>query len=164
MQCIKLNCEIVDGGRTLQGWKRAKYIRYMIDKFVNQKNTPCLDSYISLNNKTIKFVIFVLIWFKSRHVELIFNNFSGRNQPLSPKNMGTFPDKVPTKTFKRGLKARQWRHHGGIGGTTDPKSRQKLSKKNEIKLVGYTFRLKNYVKISPLLSDFSKQVQPLGHN
>ena len=30
-----------------------------------------------------------------------------------------------------------------------PKSRQKLSKKNDIKLVGHTFRLKNYVQIPP---------------
>ena len=39
---------------------------------------------------------------------------------------------------------------GGTGGALSPpipKSRQKLSKKNGIKLVRYTFRLKNYVKI-----------------
>ena len=30
----------------------------------------------------------------------------------------------------------------------NPKGRQKLSKKNGIRLVGYIFRLKNYVKIS----------------
>ena len=40
--------------------------------------------------------------------------------------------------------------------TPNPKSRQKLSKKNGIKLVGYSFRLKNYVKNLPLLSDFSE--------
>ena len=42
----------------------------------------------------------------------------------------------------------QWRR---LGGTCPPmiKRRQKLSKKNGIKLVGYIFRLKNYVKIPP---------------
>ena len=47
---------------------------------------------------------------------------------------------------------RQWRRRGGgLGGQVAPipKSRQKLSKKNGIKLVGYTFRLENYVKIPP---------------
>ena len=34
---------------------------------------------------------------------------------------------------------------GGARGGPNPKSRQKFSKKNAIKLVGYTFRLKNYV-------------------
>ena len=40
---------------------------------------------------------------------------------------------------------------GGLGGFVPPnsQSRQKLSMKNGIKLVGYTFRLKNYVKIPP---------------
>ena len=40
---------------------------------------------------------------------------------------------------------------GGLGGLVHPnsQSRQKLSMKNGIKLVGYTFRLKNYVKIPP---------------
>ena len=42
-----------------------------------------------------------------------------------------------------------------------PKSRQKLSKKKGIKLVGYTFRLKNYVKIPPFLSDLSELAPPL---
>ena len=39
----------------------------------------------------------------------------------------------------------------GDWGTCPPKSEKlaKLSKKNGIRLVGYTFRLKNYVKISP---------------
>ena len=37
----------------------------------------------------------------------------------------------------------------------------KLSKKNGIKLVGYTFRLKNYVRIPPVLSDFSDLMPPL---
>ena len=54
---------------------------------------------------------------------------------------------------------------GGIGGIRPPppilKSRQKLSKKNGIKLVGYTFRLKDYVKIPPFLSDFSELAPPL---
>ena len=41
---------------------------------------------------------------------------------------------------------------GGLRGLVSPnlKSRQKFSKKNGIKLVGYTFRLKNYVKIQPI--------------
>ena len=39
---------------------------------------------------------------------------------------------------------------------------QKLSKKNGIKLVGYTFRLKNHVKIPQLLSDFSELVPSLN--
>ena len=41
---------------------------------------------------------------------------------------------------------------GGLGGFVPPnsQSRQKLSMKNGIKLVGYTFRLKNYVKIPPI--------------
>ena len=63
--------------------------------------------------------------------------------------------------------ASQWRRHGGDWGGIRPpppilKSRQKLSMKNGIKLVGYTFRLKNYVKIPPFLSDFSELVPPLG--
>ena len=37
---------------------------------------------------------------------------------------------------------------------------QKLSKKNGIKLVGYAFRLKNYVKIPPT-PDFLELVPPL---
>ena len=39
----------------------------------------------------------------------------------------------------------------GDWGTSPPdsKSRQKFSKKNGIEFVGYTFRLKNYVKVSP---------------
>ena len=39
----------------------------------------------------------------------------------------------------------------------------KLSKENGIKLVGYTFRLKNYVTMPhpPFLSDFSKLAPPL---
>ena len=48
---------------------------------------------------------------------------------------------------------------GGVGAEglvpPNPKGGQKLSKKNGIKLVGCTFRLKNYVKIRPILSDFS---------
>ena len=46
-----------------------------------------------------------------------------------------------------------WRHRGGAGGNSSPpilKSWQKFSMKNGIKLVGYTFRLKNYVKIPPI--------------
>ena len=45
----------------------------------------------------------------------------------------------------------------------NPESRQKLSKKNGITLVGYTYRSKNYIKIppSPLLSDFSELAPPL---
>ena len=42
---------------------------------------------------------------------------------------------------------------GGTGGDSSPpilKSRQKLSMKNGIKLVGCTFRLKNYFKIPPI--------------
>ena len=53
----------------------------------------------------------------------------------------------------------------GTGGTCppNPKSRQKLSKKNGVKLVGYIFRLKNYVKIPPpFLLDFSELAPPLG--
>ena len=38
---------------------------------------------------------------------------------------------------------------GGGLVTPNPKSRQTLSKKNGLNLVGYTFRLKNYVKIPP---------------
>ena len=40
---------------------------------------------------------------------------------------------------------------GGLEGTRLPKSQRsaKLLKKNGIKLAGYTFRLKNYVKIPP---------------
>ena len=40
---------------------------------------------------------------------------------------------------------------GGLGWTCppNPKSRQKFSKKNAIKLVRYTLRLNNYVKILP---------------
>ena len=54
----------------------------------------------------------------------------------------------------------------GTGGIRPPilKSRQKLSMKNGIKLVGYTFRLKNYVKIPPpppFVSDFSELAPPL---
>ena len=45
--------------------------------------------------------------------------------------------------------------------TPNPKSRQKLSKKNGIELVGYTFRLKNYVKIPSSLSDFLELALPL---
>ena len=53
----------------------------------------------------------------------------------------------------------------GLGGLVppNPKSRQKLSKKNAINLVGYTLRLKNYVKIPPFLSDFSKGNQETAH-
>ena len=36
----------------------------------------------------------------------------------------------------------------------NPKSPQKLSKKNGMKLVGYTFRLKNYVKIPSITLRF----------
>ena len=43
----------------------------------------------------------------------------------------------------------------------NPKSRQKLSKKNGIKLVGYTFRLKNHVKIATFLPGFSELAPPL---
>ena len=44
----------------------------------------------------------------------------------------------------------------------NPKSRQKFSKKNGIKLVGYTVRLQNYVKITPpILSDFSELAPPM---
>ena len=42
---------------------------------------------------------------------------------------------------------------GGTGGDLSPpitKSRQKLSMKNGIKLVGYTLRMKNYVEIPPI--------------
>ena len=48
------------------------------------------------------------------------------------------------------------------GGGTKPQNRQKLSKKNGMKLVGYTFRLKNYVNPpSPILSDFAELAPPL---
>ena len=52
---------------------------------------------------------------------------------------------------------------GGAGGPVppDPKSRQKLSKKNHMKLIRYTFKLKTYVKISPLLLDLSELALPL---
>ena len=52
----------------------------------------------------------------------------------------------------------------GDWGDSSPlilKSRQKLSMKTGIKLVGYTFRLKNYVKTPPFLSDFSELAPPL---
>ena len=41
---------------------------------------------------------------------------------------------------------------GGLGGLVPPilKIRHKLSMKNGIKLVGYTFRLKIHVKIPPI--------------
>ena len=38
---------------------------------------------------------------------------------------------------------------GAKGRTRGPKSLQEFSKKNGMKLVGYTFRLKNNVKIPP---------------
>ena len=45
---------------------------------------------------------------------------------------------------------------GTVRGPPNPKSLQKSSKKNSMKLVGYTPRLKNYVKIPhTLLSYFS---------
>ena len=53
------------------------------------------------------------------------------------------------------------------GGTTgglvsNPKSEQKLLKKNGIKLVWYAFRLKNHVKIPPpLLLVFAELAPPL---
>ena len=54
---------------------------------------------------------------------------------------------------------------GSGGGDSSPppilKSRQKLSMKNGIKLVGCTIRLKNYVKIPPFLSDLSEVAPPL---
>ncbi len=45
---------------------------------------------------------------------------------------------------------------GGLGGGHVPvtKSRQKLSKKTDIKFAGYTFRLKNYVRIPPTSFEF----------
>ena len=46
-------------------------------------------------------------------------------------------------------------------GHPNPKSRQQLSKENGVRLVGYTFRLKNYVEIPPSLSDFSELAPPL---
>ena len=54
---------------------------------------------------------------------------------------------------------------GGLGGHVPPntKSRQKLSNKMVLKSVGYTVRLKNYVKIPPPhLLGFSELVLPLG--
>ena len=48
-----------------------------------------------------------------------------------------------------------------------PKSRQKLSKKIAIKLVGYTSRLKNYVKIPPppsFLKDISELFEIIYSN
>ena len=53
---------------------------------------------------------------------------------------------------------------GATGGTCPPKShsRQNFSKKNGIKLVGYTLKLKIYVKIPPFLSDFSELAPPLA--
>ena len=70
-----------------------------------------------------------------------------------------------SKLFFVNYSPNQWRRHGGTGGDSSPppilKSRQKLSKKNGIKLVGYTFRLKNYVKIQPFLSDLSELAPPL---
>ena len=50
----------------------------------------------------------------------------------------------------------QWRRHGGLRRLVplDSKSRQKLSKKNDIKLVGYTFREENDVRILPTSFDF----------
>ena len=49
---------------------------------------------------------------------------------------------------------------GGVGGRVPPhpKSWQKLSKKNGIKLVEYNFRLKNSIKF---LSNFSELVLPM---
>ena len=40
---------------------------------------------------------------------------------------------------------------GGGGGLSHPSSKilQKLTKRNGIKLVGYTFGMKNYVKVPP---------------
>lgn len=55
----------------------------------------------------------------------------------------------------------QWWRHGGIG-VPDSKSRQKFSKKNDIKIAGYTFRLKNYVRIPPFLSNFLELAPPLN--
>ena len=51
----------------------------------------------------------------------------------------------------------QWWRPGGGGGTVvppNPESRQKLSKKDGIESVGYTFRLKDYVKSSPPPTSF----------
>ena len=65
------------------------------------------------------------------------------------------------------VRREQWRRHGGDwGGFVPPnsQSRQKLSMKNGIKLVGYTFRLKNTSKSPPFLSDFSELAPPLGGN
>ena len=42
---------------------------------------------------------------------------------------------------------RKWRHHGGGGLGDSSEKSAKLSKKNGVELVGYTFRQKNYVKI-----------------
>ena len=57
---------------------------------------------------------------------------------------------------------------GGAGAWKDlppnPKSVQKLSKKNNVKLVWYTLRSKNYVKIPLLVSDFSELATPFGHS
>ena len=57
---------------------------------------------------------------------------------------------------KRRFKLMQWRRHGGgleaLAPPPIPRSRQKLAVKNGMKLVGYTFRLKNYVKIPPPIS------------
>ena len=56
---------------------------------------------------------------------------------------------------------------GGLGGLSppNPKSRQKLSKKNGIRLVGYTFRLRNYVKIPFIsLGFFRAGAATVGHH
>ena len=52
---------------------------------------------------------------------------------------------------------------GGLGGLSPSNNSAKIVKENGIKLVGYTFRLKNCVKIPPppLLLDFSELAPPL---
>ena len=57
------------------------------------------------------------------------------------------------------------RGRGELGGLTSPQiqefSKQKFSKKNGMKFVDHTVRLKNYVNIPPLISNFSVLAPPL---
>ena len=65
------------------------------------------------------------------------------------------------------LRFSQWQRHRGTWGICPPISQKsaKIVKENGMKLVGYAFRLKKYVKIPPppptFLSDFSELVPPL---
>ena len=67
--------------------------------------------------------------------------------------VGYWCDPLTLQPEQKGGKGSWRRHGGGLGRIRPPpilKSRRTLSMKNGTKLVGYTYRLKNYVKIPPI--------------